>query len=432
MAPKAPKYAYATLITHPSYLAGVILLAYTLRKHSPLYPLIILYTPSTLPTSCIAALESESRHSNLTLHPVEPLIPPNSDPKHLIAEHFADTWTKLRVFELHSLPHTKICFLDADMLVLRDPSAVFDSEPPHDDGILATHVCICSLDRDRDPRAPASWTPSNCAYTGLTHPSALSRPRPVTPDAPPEHRLLSSGMFVFAPSQRLGERLMRAFESAGPESLAAYAFPDQDFLTGFFEGRWRSVGYQFNALKTMRYWHSDMWDDDSVCCLHYIVDKPWAARVGEDGVAGYKGNDGVTHRWWWEEFGKWEKDREGEEELVGVVKQYVAGENGEEREELRAIGSQTQAFASKAAEEAEKGTSGPVLRKKMLRERGHGPVVHPQRHQVQTNPEGNANEHQVNEEPQQAPHGPVLRKKMLGERGHGPVVRPHGRSMMDP
>ena len=90
---------------------------------------------------------------------------------------------------------------------------------------------------------------------------------------------------------------------------------------------------------------------------------------------------------------EWEKDREGEEELVGVVKQYVAGENGEEREELRAIGSQTQAFASKAAEKAEKRTFGPVLRKKMLGERGHGPVVHPQRHQEQTNPEGNANEH---------------------------------------
>ena len=239
-------------------------------------------------------------------------------------------------------------------------------------------------------------------------------------------------MFVFAPSQRLGERLMRAFESAEPESLAACAFPDQDFLTAFFEGRWRSVGYQFNALETMRYWHPDMWDDGSVCCLHYIVDKPWAARVEEDGVAGYKGNDGVTHRWWWEEFGKWEKDREGEEELVGVVKQYVAGENGEEREELRAIGSQTQTFASKAAEEAENRTFGPVLRKKMLGEKGHGPVVHPQRHQEQTNSEGNAKEHQVNEEPQQAPHGPVLRKKMLGERGHGPVVRTHGRSMMDP
>lgn len=431
MAPKAPKYAYATLITCPSYLAGVILLAYTLRKHSPSYPLIILYTPSSLPTSCIAALESESRHSNLTLYPVEPLLPPNSDPKHLIAERFADTWTKLRVFELPSLPHTKICFLDADMLVLRDPSAVFDSEPLPDDGILATHVCVCNLDHDRDPWAPASWTPPNCAYAGLTHPSALSHPRPVTPDAPLEHRLLDSGMFVFAPGQRLGESLMRAFESAEPGSLAAYTFPGQDFMTAFFEGRWRSVGYQFNALKTMRYWHPDMWDDGSVCCLHYIADKPWAARVGEDGVAGYKGNDGVTHRWWWEEFGKWEKDREGEEELVGVVRQYVAGENGEEREDLRAIGSQTQPFASKAAEEAEKRSFGPVLRKKMLGERGHGPVVHPQRHQEQTNSEGNAND-QVDEEPQQAPYRPVLRKKMLGEKGHGPVVRMHGRSMVDP
>ncbi|OCL06488.1 glycosyltransferase family 8 protein [Glonium stellatum] len=374
MAPSTPKHAYATLITRSSYLAGVILLAYTLHKHSPSHPLIVLYTPSSLHASCITALESESCHSNLILHPIEPLLPPSSDPKNLIAERFADTWTKLRVFELRSLPYTKICFLDADMLVLHDPSTLFDTELPGDDGILATHVCVCNL--DHDPWASPSWTPQNCAYTGLAHPSALTHPTPVTPDTRLEHQLLNSGMFVFAPSGGLCERLMKTFQNAGSETLAAYKFPDQDFLTQFFKGKWRSVGYQFNALKTMRYWHPDMWDDGSVCCLHYIVDKPWAARVGEDGVAGYKGKDGVTHRWWWEEFEKWEKDRESEKELIETVRQHVAGKDGGSREELRALGSQAQAFAkNKGTEEPEQRTHGPVLRKKMLGERGHGPVV---------------------------------------------------------
>jgi inositol 3-alpha-galactosyltransferase len=30
-------------------------------------------------------------------------------------------------------------------------------------------------------------------------------------------------------------------------------FPDRDFLTEFFKGRWISVGWQYNALKTMHY-----------------------------------------------------------------------------------------------------------------------------------------------------------------------------------
>ena len=48
----------------------------------------------------------------------------------------------------------------------------------------------------------------------------------------------------------------------------------------------------------MRYIHPDMWRDEEVVCLHYIVDKPWAGRVGLDGVAGFKGKDGVTHTWY--------------------------------------------------------------------------------------------------------------------------------------
>lgn len=59
--------------------------------------------------------------------------------------------------------------------------------------------------------------------------------------------------------------------------------------------------------------------------LHYIVDKPWSKRVGADGVAGYKGNDGVTHGWWWDAYGKWEEERKqaGEMEILKLVGELV-------------------------------------------------------------------------------------------------------------
>jgi hypothetical protein len=52
------KYAYTTLITRGSYLAGVIILAHTLRKHGSKYPLVVYYT-SGVSDSAVQALEME-------------------------------------------------------------------------------------------------------------------------------------------------------------------------------------------------------------------------------------------------------------------------------------------------------------------------------------------------------------------------------------
>lgn len=76
----------------------------------------------------------------------------------------------------------------------------------------------------------------------------------------------------------------------------------------------------------MRYWHPDMFRDEEVRNLHYIVDKPWCKRIGSDGVAGYLGRDRATHRWWWDEYERWEQERESksEYEVLEMMRAYVA------------------------------------------------------------------------------------------------------------
>ncbi|GAB7347786.1 hypothetical protein MBLNU459_g5327t1 [Dothideomycetes sp. NU459] len=404
-------FAYCTLITRSSYLAGVLVLAHTLGKYKTAYPLIVLYT-DTLPKSSIRALELEAPHTNLILHKVSALLPRENIHVHLIAERFADTWTKLRVFELFSLNGTsyeKLCYLDADMIVRQNMDHVFDKQLPSNDWIAANHACVCNL--DKDAWAPDDWTKENCAYTAVAHPDALHKPTPVTPDSRPTYHLLNSGMFLFAPSQELWDRMLDFFNTT--PLLGEFKFPDQDFLAEFFRNKWVSVGWQFNALKTMRYWHENIWRDDEVVCLHYIVDKPWAKRVGEDGVAGYLGRDGVTHSWWWEEYAEWLQEREsqGEQEELDVAKRNVAkpiGEEGEESEEMRAIGSQVQAFA-KNKKPSSQDTPAPEGSQST----------------------GGAKEH-LGKDEQSNGGGPVLRKKPLGERGHGPRLRGGASSMMRP
>lgn len=319
------KYAYSTLLTRASYLAGVIILAYTLRKHGSQYPLIVLYT-FILSASAVQVLEEEADTLNIIPQLCEPLLPPGHERMILIAQRFADTWTKLRVFEIYD--YDAVCYLDADMAIFNgNMDEIFvhlENMPPGH--IAANHVCCCNL--DSDSWAPKDWTKENCAHTPLSHPSALIHPTPVRADSRPTHQLLNGGLFLYQPTRELWDTMMDFFNKS--ERLQHYMFPDQDFLADFYRNRWQSVGWQWNALKTMRYWHPDMWRDSEVRCLHYIVDKPWAARVQADGKAGYKGRDGETHRWWWNEYEEWHEGalQRGQREVVAIVGENVASSDG--------------------------------------------------------------------------------------------------------
>lgn len=341
--PEPPKHAYTTLITRASYLAGVIILAHTLKKHGSRYPLVVFYT-STLSENAIRALELEAPNSNIVLRKCEPLLPRKDIKTLLIAKRFEDTWTKLRVFELSD--YDTVCYLDADMTIYRPMDQIFDhaSSLPSD-WLAANHTCVCNL--DNDSWAPADWTPQNCAYNVVSHPTALTKATPITTSSPATHHLLNGGMFIFHPTPELWNSMLEYFNTT--DKLSTYQFPDQDFLADYFRNRLMPMPWQFNAIKTMRYWHENIWRDEEVVCLHYIVDKPWVKRVGADGVAGYKGLDGETHRWWWDVFGEWEAIRKdaGEEEVLGLVTGFVAGplglKNGWEGDkDMEAIGSSVQ------------------------------------------------------------------------------------------
>lgn len=400
-------YAYCTLITRSSYLAGVVVLAHTLKESGSAYPLIVLYTDS-LPQSSLQVLQTESSKSNLILRPVSALLPRKNVHVHLIAERFADTWTKLRVFQLHELKAwDKLCYLDADMIIRKNMDHVFEKQLPDTDWIAANHACVCNL--DKDVWAPDDWTKENCAYTAVNHPQALQNPTPVTPDSRPTWHLLNSGMFLFKPSSELWDKMLDFFNTT--PLLGEFKFPDQDFLAEFFRNKWMSLGWQFNALKTMRYWHENIWRDDEVVCLHYIVDKPWARRVSEDGVAGYLGRDGTTHTWWWDEYESWRQERakQGENEELEIMRNHVAkpvGDEGEESEDMKAIGSQVQAFANNKKTDS---TDGHV-------DEQDGEQTH---HPASSN------------DNKEDGHGTGIRRKVLGERGHGPRLR-GGSSQMRP
>lgn len=329
------KRAWVTLLTRSSYLPGVITLAYTLREHSTAYPLIVLTTPS-LPQSALHALELEAKFNDrVIVQQIEPLLPPGSVT--LIAARFEDTWTKLRAFELTD--YETCVFLDADITVYRNMDEIFDLElPDPTTWIAANHACVCNL--DHDSWAADNWKAENCAWAPLKHPESLTSATPVpSTEVPPHtHCLLNGGLLLYHPSQKLWTAMMDHFRTSS--KLSSYQFPDQDFFADFFLHRWMPLPWRYNALKTMKQWHTNIWRDHEVCGLHYIVDKPWQSRIASDGVAGHLGRDAITHSWWWQVWDEWRGnrmtggDRNGTE-LVRILEESVAkplDEEGDRRQ----------------------------------------------------------------------------------------------------
>ena len=76
----------------------------------------------------------------------------------------------------------------------------------------------------------------------------------------------------------------------------------------------------YNALKTLRKIHQQLWRDEEVRCLHYILAvKPWQTKVVDEW-------EKEMHQWWWDRFHLLEArlSQEGDEETLKLVRENVA------------------------------------------------------------------------------------------------------------
>lgn len=92
MIQQCPSFAYVTLLTRPSYLAGLLVLHQSLRAVHSMYDLVVMIPP-TLPQETRDVL----RRCRITVREVEWLHPPAGKyTPHQRDAHYIDTWTKLR------------------------------------------------------------------------------------------------------------------------------------------------------------------------------------------------------------------------------------------------------------------------------------------------------------------------------------------------
>ncbi|WWC69587.1 uncharacterized protein I206_103530 [Kwoniella pini CBS 10737] len=305
------------LLSTSSYLPGILVLSWTLKKFNSKYPLIVAVNPK-LSKSVINVL----KEYGLQIKLIKPLIPKGEI--NLIAERFVDTWCKAEVFGF--IEYDRVCLIDGDMMIRQNMDELFNI-PLREDQIAATFACICNL--DKSSWAPSDWIRDNCGYTPSQGSEAINHPGPAQPNG--THSFLNSGLVVLTPSLELLKKIRNLIESDSEEDknrIKEWAFPDQDLFADLFRGKWISIPWIYNTIKTMRYWHGNFYNDEQVKNLHYICKKPWTYRPTlnspeirkstgkkyavdsgdyaevKDGDVGLdeKKADAVTHGWWWEEY----------------------------------------------------------------------------------------------------------------------------------
>ncbi|KAK2806651.1 hypothetical protein FQN51_006617 [Onygenales sp. PD_10] len=299
----APKKVWTTLITNTAYLPGLLTLDYSLKKSGSKYPLLALYT-DTFPPEGHAALQSRgipSRHI--------PYLLPAVHKDYANDTRFYDCWSKLAPFSL--VEYDRVVQLDSDMLVLRNMDELMEMELDSpalkgegDRVFAASHACVCNP--LKKPHYPKDWIPSNCALT-TQHPTPDTAQ---TTGAPSTAGLavLNGGLQVVNPCVEVYEKILACLQT--PSATSNYEFADQSLLSDLFPGRWVSLPYVYNALKTLRWEgvHGVIWRDEEVRNVHFILSpKPW-----DEGEAG--GDVDETHKWWW----RVNRERLGAEKRGGI------------------------------------------------------------------------------------------------------------------
>ena len=127
--------------------------------------------------------------------------------------------------------------------------------------------------------------PENCGHTQ----AVFTTPLAVEKFTKPTHSRLNSGLVVLQPSSETFSQILD-FLYNDPR-VSTYGFPDQDLLADFFHGKFLPISYRYNALKTLRYCHKEMWRDEDVKNVHLILKKPWYNQLPEGDP------DHETHKW---------------------------------------------------------------------------------------------------------------------------------------
>ncbi|KAH9824474.1 glycosyltransferase family 8 protein [Teratosphaeria destructans] len=273
------------------------------------YPLVALYTDS-FPSDGHAALDRRGIPKKRI-----PYLLPKMHKDFANDPRFYDCWSKLTPFSL--VEYERVVQLDSDMMALQNMDELMDIplDGPGMKGkgnrvFAASHACVCNP--LKKPHYPKDWVPQNCAFTGQhgePEKAQLEGAGNMAGLAMP-----NGGLQVVVPSSEVYNSILGTLEG---NTTINFDFADQSLLANLFPGRWVTLPYIYNALKTLRWKgvHDAIWRDEKVKNIHYLLSpKPWD-ETDEDMRKPQR--DGANE-WWWDVT----RRRKAEEKAKGVEDEF--------------------------------------------------------------------------------------------------------------
>ena len=229
--------AYVTLVTNDDFALGAKALLRSLRLAQADADLVVLYTAGVseeslapleplgarlIGTSHLATSQAfNAAHSRAAIHEKSPFTKGDKPAFHTPLDNFI----KLRLWQLE---YSRVVFLDADTLVLRNIDRLFH----YPEFSAAPNV-----------------------YESLA-----------------DFRRLNSGVFTARPNAATFERMMNALDRPG----AYWRRTDQTFLEAFFAD-WHGLPIFDNMLQYVWFNLPELWHWPSIRVLHFQYEKPWQA-----------------------------------------------------------------------------------------------------------------------------------------------------------
>ncbi|PWN49062.1 nucleotide-diphospho-sugar transferase [Violaceomyces palustris] len=252
---------WATLITSEHLLPGLAVFSHSLLvTHRSQYPLVVMCTPD-FPSRARRIVEA----LGCKVAEVQPIYPKQRPAKTLAYSRFSQVWTKLRAFEL--VDYQKVVLVDSDMLVRKNMDELFKHRGvfPPSSSLLPSH----EDERRSHPQSDEDVRPMEdsiaASFACTCNPNKIaSYPDDWT------HKLLNSGLVVLKPSCETMSAMIEKIDT--DPRVPEYRFPDQDFLADWYEGRLHILPWCYNALKKLRLVHPNIWRDDEVRNVHYILE----------------------------------------------------------------------------------------------------------------------------------------------------------------
>ncbi|KAG9113668.1 hypothetical protein FRC07_007764 [Ceratobasidium sp. 392] len=304
------KNAWATLLSDKSYVPGCLVLLSSLKRGGTKYPLVVMVFPLKSARGARLPLEHRNllRQAGCVLREIDWLVPAVGGYKGT-QTRYLDNWSRLRAFGL----------LEYEVGVKKNMDELLDL-PLEADWIAASHPCACNP--LRVSHYPPDWIPSNCGHTYAV-PTRLGSDALCTPFQPNSNsalvlHLIGAGLVVLTPSDDAHNKVIAALHK--DSDATQYTFVEQDFLARYFKGRIKYLGYEYNAVKPMRECHKELWRDEGVRNVHYVLkDKPWSIP---EGSAALDEQFRVVHGWWWDEWRRVESEF-GNKPWWGLVTRLV-------------------------------------------------------------------------------------------------------------